>query len=243
MLVKRTLATLCPIALALALALPAAVSAAPTVTFSKPSVQGNGNVLLNATVNSAAGDCGQQNAFGCLAQLALGTPSGGVAQGSSSLFWDDGEPYRLQTVVPLEGMAAGTYNAFAALVNGSGRTTTFTGPSFAFPTTSLRVSAVKLAREGGALTLGYRVRDGGTLSGAAQQAKSRTTLTLQRVGGPQASAGKRFRAALTSQPGTNRHVLPYRITKRVERGERYRVTVELRDRLKRRHRAVTRATL
>ena len=206
------------------------------MTFTTPSVQGDGNVLLRATVNSAAGDCGQQNAFGCSATLALQAPSGNQVQGSSQLFWVDGEPTQLNTVVPIKGMAAGTYSVFAALVNGSGRTSVFNGPSFTFPTSSLRVSAVRVAREAGAVTLGYRVRDGGSLVGAAQQAKARTTVTLTRTGKAGASA-KRFSVRLRPQPGANRHVLPYRVTRRIQKGERYRVTVEVRDRLKRSHEA------
>lgn len=226
------------------LAVPATATAVPTVTFKSPSVQGDGNVLLSATVTASPGDCGGQNALGCQAQLALGTPSGGVAQGSSLLFWDDDDPtYALSTTVPIKGMAAGTYNAFAALVNGGGTTRTYQGPSFQFPTSSLRVSRVALRREAGALTVAYRVRDGGTLSGADQQARARTVLTMQRTGGSRSSAAKRFRATLRSQPGANRAVLPFRITRKVRRGERYRVTVEVRDRLKRRHRASARARL
>lgn len=228
------------IAFVLLLALPGAALAAPTVTFQTPSVQGNGNVLVNATINSVAGDCGQQNAFGCMAFLGVGTPNGFVAQGSNYLFWVDGEPTQLQTIVPLEGMQAGTYNVFASLQPGIGTPKTFQGPNFTFPTTSLRVSAVKLARESGALTLGYRVRDGGSLSGARQQAQARTTVTLRRIGKAGASA-KRFTVRLRPQPGANRHVLPYKVTRRVARGERYSVTVEVRDRLKRKHRAVSRA--
>jgi hypothetical protein len=227
-----------------ALAFCSAAQATPSVTFQKPSVQGDGNVLLNATVTSSPGDCGQQNAFGCLAALQLGAPNGQVVSDTTPLIWNDSDPsYQLQTVVPLAGHAAGTYNVFAALTNGSGTTKTFQGPSFAFPTTTLRLSAVSLQREGGALTLAYRVRDGGTLSGEKQQSQARTTLTLVRTGRARASAAKRFKVALHSQPGRNRVVLPYRVTRKVRHGEHYRLTLQIRDRLKRTHRVTARARL
>jgi hypothetical protein len=239
--IRRLAATV--VTLAGLLALAGTAQATPSVTFKQPSVQGNGNVLLSATIASSPGDCGQQNALGCLAVLQLGAPSGFVVTANSPLIWNDSDPsYQLQTVVPLEGRAAGTYNVFAALTNASGTTKVFNGPSFTFPTSPLRLSAVSLQREGGALTLSYRVRDGGTLSGEKQQSQARTTLTLVRTGRANAAA-KRFTARLHSQPGRNRVVLPYRITRHTRHGERYRVELKIRDRLKRTHRVVTRARI
>lgn len=234
-----------PLLCAVLLAAPGSAQAAPSVTFASPVFKDDGNVVITGAVNANPGDCGAPANSGCWALLALEPPSGGLVRGSSQLFLNDNDSFfqTLSAVIPLQGMQAGSYTPFASLTNANNATTTSTGPAFRFPASDLQVSAPTLRREGGALTISYRVRDGGSLSGTKQQAKARTMLTLERVGRAQTSARKRFRTTLRSRPGRNREVLPYRITRRVRRGERYRVTVELRDRLKRRDRGTARARL
>src|SRR5919108_1585558 len=195
---------------------PAAASAAPSISLDTPVVDGNAVSLSTSLTSNSSCGAGFTLQSGCQANYTFTGPQG---FSGANLWWNDGPGAQvIEQDFDMRDMPAGTYTVTLVAINAIGTTYASNAEHFQWPAGQLTVAKIALTREARPRVI-YRIRHGRTPFASARTTIAFTTPRGRRLGS--------FRRR--AEPGLNVHALPRRLRARLDASRRYVVRIKVRD--------------